>query len=114
MHLERLFKEFRDLGFPGSRGFTETDLLHTLLIQYDADVRGDIMKVLDAPKPSKDLLRLSGLQEDEKIQSEIARLVSGYPNDSEIGRVARKYSDYYGFIKKLVRAAHSYLDTSNH
>src|SRR5438094_10269945 len=53
LQLERLFKEYRNQRFPWSMGFKEIDMLHTLFIQYDVDVRGDIAKLLDAPKPLK-------------------------------------------------------------
>ena len=112
LQLERLFKEYRNQRFPGSMGFKEIDMLHTLFIQYDVDVRGDIAKLLDAPKPSNNLLQLSGLQEDEKIQLEIDRLGSRYPPDSEVGRVTRRYSDYYDLIKRMLKAARSYTLTS--
>ncbi len=97
------------MKFPGSGNYPETDLLHTLFIQYDAEIGLGVKKMLEDPTSSDP----SGLREDEEIQREIDRLVSTYPAESKIGQVARKYADYYDNIKKLIRAAHSYLDSPN-
>jgi hypothetical protein len=106
LELAELYREFHDRRFPGSRGYKETDLLHTLMIQYDAEIALGVERLLDDPQS----VDPSGLREDEEIEQEIKRLVSNYPADSDIGRVARNYSDYYGLIKRVLEAAESYLD----
>jgi hypothetical protein len=105
--LARLYKEFHDSRFPGSGRYKETDLIHTLMIQYDAEIALGVERLLNNPQS----VDPSGLREDEEIQHEIDRLVSKYPDDSDIGRVARKYANYYDLIKKVLEAAKSYLDS---
>src|SRR6266436_3826538 len=105
--LERLYTQFRRSKFPGSGGQRETDLLHTLMIQYEAEIGLGVKGILEDPKS----VDPSGIQEDEEIQLEIDRLVSAYPAEDEVGRIARNYADYYDRIKELIHAAHSYLDS---
>src|SRR5712664_1288030 len=85
--LARLYREFHDRRFPGSRGHNETDLIHTLMIQYDAEIALGVERLLNNPQS----VDPSGLREDEQIENEINRLVSNYSADSDIGRVARNY-----------------------
>ncbi len=107
--LERLYREFRLRKFPGSGGHQETDLLHTLMIQYEPEIGLGVKGMLEDPK-SVDAF---GIREDEEIQREVDRLVSTYPAEDEIGRIARNYADYYDNIKKLIHAARSYLESLN-
>jgi len=105
VELAQLYREFRIRRFPGSRGHNETDLIHTLMIQYDAEIALGVELLLNDPQS----VDPSGLREDEQIENEITRLVASYSADSDIGRVARNYAGYYELIKKLIDAAKSYL-----
>lgn len=106
LELARLYREFRDRRFPGSRGHKETDLIHTLIVQYDAEIALSADRLLTGLPVDP-----SGLREDDQIEHEVNRLVSNYSTASDIGRVAGNYADYYELIKKVLEAAKSYLDS---
>jgi hypothetical protein len=109
--LERVFKEFKGLPFPASGGDRDLQDVHGHLILYDADVAAAVSRILNAPTPAPDLGQLTGLQEDRSLEVMIERLIEKYPNDRGIGSVALQYANYYSMIKKVLRTAHSYLDS---
>jgi len=79
------------------------------MIQYDAEIALSVDRLLtDLPVDP------SGLREDEQIEKEVNRLVSNYSAESDIGRVARNYADYYEVIKRVLEAAKSYLGQVRH
>jgi hypothetical protein len=109
LQLERVFKDFKNLPFPPSGKDKELQDVHGVLILYDADVAAAVSKILQTPITSSDPGRLTGLREDRTLEAMIDKLVRKYPNGHEIGSVARQYANYYDMIKKVLRAAHSYL-----
>lgn len=77
------------------------------MIQYEPEIGLGVKGILEDPNS----VDPSGIREEEEIQQEIDRLVSAYPAEDEVGRIARNYADYYDRIKKLIQAARSYLDS---
>ena len=110
--LERRYEESRRLSFPPAHGGEEISRLHDELILYDADVAAAVMAVLEAPKSDSSLRKLTGLQENDELQRLIDRSITTFPEKTRVGEVAREYKYYYDSIKKMLQAAHSYLDAS--
>jgi len=79
------------------------------MIQHEPEIGLGVKGMLEDPKS----VDASAIREDEEIQREVDRLVSRYPAEDEIGRIARNYADYYDNIKKLIHAARSYLESLN-
>jgi hypothetical protein len=107
--LERIFEDFKKLGFPPRTRFKEIQDIHDQLILYDADVGAAVGRVLVASAPTRDLENLTGLQEDGELESMIVNVVKKFPANHDIGKVGRQYANYYDMIKKVIATARSYL-----
>ena len=109
--LARAFEEFKRFPFPPSgSGNKDLEDAHASLILYDSAVAGVVDSILDSPTLSRQHeQQLMNLQDDGELELMIDRLIEKYSDSQNVGGVARQYAAYLERIKRVLRAADSYL-----